>query len=203
MQAIYRTWWVAGGIGLTVAAWAQEPDAMLAKARQAAGELGGTLRRRLLESVQQQGFPGALTVCREEAPALADTISGRLGLRVGRTALRVRNPAHQPDEWERHGLAALQAQLEAGADPATVEVMERLPGEVRYLKAILTEPACLACHGEFIDAGLQQEIKRLYPDDTATGFQAGQLRGAFTVRIPNPPHASGSTPPRERDSGPE
>lgn len=188
MTSSNRTWWVAGWIGLTVAAWAQEPDAMLARARQAAGELGGTLRRRLLESVQQQGFPGALTVCREEAPALAATISERLGLQVGRTALRVRNPAHQPDEWERRGLADLQAQLEAGADPTMVEVMERLPGEVRYLKAILTEPACLACHGEFIEPGLQQEIKRLYPDDTAIGFQAGQLRGAFTARIPDPQH---------------
>ena len=39
------------------------------------------------------------------------------------------------------------------------------------------------CHGSGLDPALKAEIERLYPDDQATGFKAGELRGAFTVTI--------------------
>ena len=57
-------------------------------------------------------------------------------------------------------------------------------GAFRCTKAIPTaaEP-CLMCHGSGLDPALKAEIDRLYPDDQATGFKAGELRGAFTVTI--------------------
>jgi len=57
-------------------------------------------------------------------------------------------------------------------------------GAFRCTKAIPTaaEP-CLMCHGSGLDPALKAEIERLYPDDQATGFKAGELRGAFTVTI--------------------
>ena len=167
-------------------AQAEAPQESVARARQAAGELGRTLRGRLEAAVQSQSFTGALAVCQSEAPALAREVSTRLGVTVGRTALRVRNEANRPDPWERAGLAALQGQLDAGVDPARAEVVEVFPGEARFLKAIVTEPACLICHGETLAPALQQDLLRRYPDDRATGFKTGQLRGAFTVRIPLP-----------------
>jgi len=56
-------------------------------------------------------------------------------------------------------------------------------GAFRCTKAIPTaaEP-CLTCHGSGLDPALKAEIERLlYPDDQATSFKAGELRGAFTV----------------------
>jgi len=58
-------------------------------------------------------------------------------------------------------------------------------GAFRCTKAIPTaaEP-CLTCHGSGLDPALKPEIERLlYPDDQATSFKAGELRGAFTVTI--------------------
>jgi hypothetical protein len=57
-------------------------------------------------------------------------------------------------------------------------------GAFRCTKAIPTaaEP-CLMCHGSGLDPALKAEIERLYPDDQATGFKAGERRGAFTVTI--------------------
>ena len=57
-------------------------------------------------------------------------------------------------------------------------------GAFRCTKTIPTaaEP-CLTCHGSGLDPALKAEIERLYPDDQATDFKAGERRGAFTVTI--------------------
>lgn len=184
----YAAAFAIGGLVWTsvLLAHAEAPQESVTRARQASGELGRTLRGRLEAAVKSHSFTGALAVCQDEAPTLAKELSARLGVTVGRTALRVRNEANQADPWEQAGLTKLQEQLDAGVEPARAEVVEVFPGEIRFLKAIVTEPVCLVCHGEVLDPGLQQDLLRRYPADRATGFKAGQLRGAFTVRIPMP-----------------
>jgi hypothetical protein len=49
------------------------------------------------------------------------------------------------------------------------------------MKAIPTAPLCLTCHGTAIEPRLQAELTALYPQDLATGYQAGELRGAFVA----------------------
>jgi len=56
----------------------------------------------------------------------------------------------------------------------------------RYMKAIPTGPQCVVCHGENVAPALAETIQRLYPDDQATGFAPGDLRGAFTVTVELP-----------------
>ena len=41
--------------------------------------------------------------------------------------------------------------------------------------------SCATCHGESVSPEILAEIKARYPDDTATGFAVGDLRGMFTV----------------------
>lgn len=164
----------------------QPSEADLAAARAATKDLGETLKAQLVAALKQGGPRAAVDVCRTIAPAIAAETSGAHGLEVGRTALKVRNPANAPDVFERKVLEEFVQKIEAGADPATLEHAEVVAenGETvfRYMKAIPTaaEP-CLACHGSNIDPGLKAEILRLYPEDQATGFKAGELRGAFTV----------------------
>ena len=47
---------------------------------------------------------------------------------------------------------------------------------------------CLACHGlkEQISPEVQAQLDRLYPEDQATGFNEGDLRGWFWVNVPTP-----------------
>lgn len=164
----------------------QPSEADLTAARAATKDLGETLKSQLVAALRQGGPRAAVDVCRTIAPAIATETSGAHGLEVGRTALKVRNPANAPDIFERRVLEEFVQKIEAGADPATIEHAEMVAenGEIlfRYMKAIPTaaEP-CLACHGRNIDPGLKAEILRLYPEDQATGFKAGELRGAFTV----------------------
>jgi hypothetical protein len=53
--------------------------------------------------------------------------------------------------------------------------------EFRFMKAIPTVPMCLACHGQAIAPSVAQKIAELYPNDKATGYSEGDIRGAFVV----------------------
>lgn len=162
------------------------PEAELAVARAATKDLGERLRSELVAALKAGGPSVALGVCRTIAPAIAEEASQSHGLEVGRTALKVRNPDNAPDAFERRVLEDFVRKIGDGADPAALDHAEVIAGNgetlFRYMRAIPTaaEP-CLACHGSNIEAGLKAEILELYPDDQATGFEAGELRGAFTV----------------------
>lgn len=168
---------------------ANSDETDLAVARGAAKELGEALKSRLMAAMKAGGPPAALGVCRAVAPDIATDVSKSKERDVGRTALRVRNPDNAPDAFERRVLETFVERIAAGADPATLEhtevVSENGAKVFRYMKAIpMAAEPCLACHGPSVDPTLKAQILDLYPDDAATGFEAGQLRGAFTVRKP-------------------
>ncbi|WP_171946441.1 DUF3365 domain-containing protein [Hyphomicrobium sp. CS1GBMeth3] len=173
------------------AALAKDPAAAdaasLASARAAIKGLGETLKTQLVAAIEAGGPVAAVDVCHTIAPQIAKDQSRAHGVSIARTALRVRNTANAPDAFERRVLEDFVRQIEAGADPTKLEYAEtvRDNGEnvFRYMKAIPTaaEP-CLTCHGSNLEPVLKAEILRLYPNDQATGFAPGSLRGAFTVK---------------------
>jgi len=162
-------------------------EARISAARAAVKGLGEALKEQLVAAIKADGPVSAIGVCRTIAPAIAEEQSRKHGLEIVRTALRVRNPANAPDAFERKVLEEFVRKIESGADPASLEnaetVTEGGKSQFRYMKAIPTavEP-CLACHGSDLKPELKAEVLRLYPDDRATGFKAGDLRGAFSVR---------------------
>jgi hypothetical protein len=179
-------------VGWKPAAIAAEPDsAQVGQARTAVKELGQGLKRRLMETIKDRGPIAAIGVCKLFAPTLAKKTGAAHGLKIGRTALRVRNPANAPDAWERAVLEDFAAQVKAGKDPSRLEHAETVVGAngaatFRYMKAIpMGAVPCLMCHGA-PEPSLKAEIQRLYPQDEATGFKPGDLRGAFTVSAPAP-----------------
>jgi hypothetical protein len=65
------------------------------------------------------------------------------------------------------------------------EAVEVLPdGRVRYMRAIVTDGVCLACHGASLAPEVAAAIDERYPEDEARGFAPGDLRGAFTITWP-------------------
>ncbi len=56
----------------------------------------------------------------------------------------------------------------------------------RYMKAIGTQPVCLTCHGtsEQIPANVEEALATSYPFDQATGYSAGDIRGAVSIKQP-------------------
>lgn len=165
-------------------------DPRLSKARAAVAELAEALKGQLMAAIKAGGPASAVGMCRTIAPELPRSISASRGLLVRRTALRLRNPANAPDSFERRVLEEFLATSKAGTPVATLEhsesVVDATGGRVlRYMKAITTAAdPCLACHGSAIEPGVAAEIRKHYPEDQATGFAAGELRGAFSVTIP-------------------
>jgi len=176
---------------LTLPAYGGEPDvAWDERSRALADQLMSELKAELGQAMQQGGPVAAVAVCKSRAPEIAARLSASSGADVGRTAIRLRNPANAPDELERAVMQGFAAQLSSASPAATAtpeaifESRSAQGTERRYLRAIVMQPVCLACHGATLAPELATAIARDYPQDTATGYEAGQLRGAVTVRWP-------------------
>ncbi|HEX6142283.1 MAG TPA: DUF3365 domain-containing protein [Geminicoccaceae bacterium] len=181
---------VLAGLGLTHPAQAAEnvDDATVAEARSLAQGFMTELKQALTEAIEEGGPANAIGVCSRAAPGIATELSVDSGWAVGRTALRVRNPRNAPSPEERAVLLRFQERAQAGEDMASLEHVA-IEGEgesryIHYMKAIPTADLCTTCHGSDIEPGLLETIRAAYPQDAATGFDAGDLRGAFTFVKP-------------------
>ncbi|PHS22875.1 MAG: hypothetical protein COA85_10705 [Robiginitomaculum sp.] len=156
------------------------------EARAASQIFAKTLKTQLVAAIKTDGPVGAISVCQQIAPAISAQYSTH-GLHIGRTALKLRNPANAPDAWERSVLEGFVAAMAKGVDPAALEryafFSNKNGGKTfRYMKAISVGQSCLACHGRNLAPAVQDSIRQNYPEDQATGFALGDLRGAFTVQ---------------------
>jgi hypothetical protein len=156
--------------------------------RSAAKAFMQDLKAALQQAMKEGGPVNAIGVCNEKAPAIAAQISEQQGWRVGRTSLRVRNPSNSPDDWERSVLESFERRQRNGEAAKALEHYEiaRQNGEpvFRYMKAIPTAEICITCHGETIADEIAAKLKQLYPEDQATGYKPGDIRGAFTISQP-------------------
>lgn len=161
------------------------------RARAMTKAFASELQATLLTAIEAGGPAHAISVCKHQAPEIAAAQTAD-GWTLSRTALRVRNPENAPSSWQRAVLEAWQAQIEAGEieDPSALEWAEVIDGEhgseLRYMRAIVLGGVCLACHGPVDQIGdeVRTALAEQYPDDQATGFTVGQLRGAFVVTGP-------------------
>jgi len=164
------------------------------EARAASQTFAKTLKSQLVAAIKADGPVGAISVCQQIAPAMAAQYSTD-GLHIGRTALKLRNPANAPDAWERSVMEGFAAAMDKGVDPAMLEryafFANKNGGKTfRYMKAIPVGQPCLACHGSNLAPAVQAALREHYPDDQATGFKLGDLRGAFTVQKEMEPEPS-------------
>lgn len=165
----------------------EERQERIAANREAIQQFASTLKGELMAAMQEGGPTQAIRVCSERAPEIARNLSADTGMEIGRTSLKLRNPDNAPDDWERRTLEQFEEQHAAGTPAADLEpryeVVEGDDGEprFRFMSAIPTQGACLACHGSEIGGDVKHALERLYPQDQATGFEEGDVRGAFTV----------------------
>lgn len=160
-------------------------DARLAASRAAVDSFQQRLRAELGAAMTQGGPVAAIEVCQRRAPAIAAELGTQTGATLGRTALRVRNPANAADAWQRQTLEDFAQRLQSGAPATGIERFDiGEDGGAHYARAIVTETPCLACHGTHLPPAVREALALRYPQDEATGFAAGELRGAFIVDWP-------------------
>ncbi len=160
-------------------------DPRLLPSRDLTRQFQQRLKAELEAAIAQGGPVSTIGVCRERAPVIAKELSAASGALVSRTALRVRNRGNTPLPWQRDVLLRFQERMAAGEPADGLEWLETPAGEgARYMKAIPTGPLCLTCHGSDLAADVQAALRGTYPEDAATGFAVGDLRGAFSVVWP-------------------
>lgn len=163
---------------------ATPPPVSLESGRELTDLFAARLKQALGSALQQGGAVAGIQVCHELAPKIANDVSTEYGVDFKRVSLRMRNPNNRPGFTEAETLTAFEAELASGAAVSSLESLdtEAVAGP-RYMRAIPTQPLCLTCHGQPAPE-VQAALDQLYPQDQATGYQLGDLRGAFVVTWP-------------------
>lgn len=153
--------------------------AQRAKADGAREALFGKLMGRLTEVMTKDGPAKAVDVCRAEAHPLAAAVAKEQGVAIGRTSHRLRNPLNAPPDWAR---PLVDARRDTPAFLAAAD------GRLAVLAPIRLKATCLLCHGDpaKLDPAVKAALATGYPNDQATGFAEGDLRGWFWIEVPKP-----------------
>jgi hypothetical protein len=118
-------------------------------------------------------------------PAMAGNEIGKkfynaTGYRLRQVSSKYRNPKNKPDKFEENALA----EFEKNKNLSEYKGVEKIDGQkvLRYLIPLYIEEACLKCHSakETIPEIIQED----YPEDRATDYVFGDLRGAISVAVP-------------------
>ncbi len=163
-----------------------DPKDILA-ARQAGLALDLRMKREITARLERGEDPVAVYLAyADNVPAWGKEISDGAKFDFTRTALGVRNPANEADDWERRKMEEFDFLMDAGVDPETLEAAEIVQeGDkrvFRWMRPLQMTETCLACHGEKLDPRIKLLLGQEYPLDAAAGYSEGQIGGAYSVR---------------------
>jgi hypothetical protein len=155
-------------------------------ARQTVQRFKDRLKGELAAAIKSEGAANAISLCQTIAPDISTELTDASGFEVLRTSLKLRNPENAPGPWELEVLKSFQDKAATGAEPDKLEYYAEVvtpEGDrlLRYMRGIQVGEICLSCHGIDIKPDVKAELVRYYPDDKATGYKLGELRGAFSL----------------------
>ena len=142
------------------------------------------LKSVLLANMKEGGPLKAVNVCSDTATQLTDFYSETMGITVKRISFKNRNVNNTPDAFEEKALMIfnnLHKEDKLNKNSSLFELSEN--GVAKLVKPILIGAPCLTCHGD--EAQISEEVAKVimekYPEDKATGYKVGDLRGAISV----------------------
>ncbi len=180
----------AATLAFTAFAALADDAALIAETKKTALAIPPKLLQMVQEEIDKGSYPGAIAACNDKAPKMAAAASQNTGWAIRRVSLKNRNPKAVPDAWEQAVLEDFDRRRAAGENAANMEkaeiVAEGDKRVLRYMKALPTQGVCLNCHGtdDKINPAVKAKLTELYPNDKATGYSEGQIRGALTVKRP-------------------
>jgi len=160
------------------------PDTLVhQEAKKISQEAFAALSGALQKAIAEGGVINALDVCKTQANTLTGDVGKTNNAEVKRIAIRYRNPENAVNGTEMQLFEDWSAQISRKEEPAAV-VLHEGENRIWYGAIRIGNPLCLQCHGEpgkdIAEATLAQ-LRSSYPDDRATGFAMGDLRGAWKI----------------------
>ncbi|MEO1938116.1 MAG: DUF3365 domain-containing protein [Sulfurimonas sp.] len=145
-----------------------------------------TLGKNMKAHMKKGGPLDALNFCSNEAYSLTESVNKKLpqGVHVKRVSLKYRSPANQPKADEAKVLQAMESLKDANV-VLPKHFVEKVDEKVYkfYKPLVINKGVCLKCHGDVQNKKLKSTIEKRYPNDKATGYKMGDLRGAIVVTI--------------------
>ncbi len=132
------------------------------------------------------GLPAVVNFCHDNALKLTDSMSRVYNVKIKRSSHKLRNPHNAPDSLEKEILDNYFAKKQQG-DKLSPIVKKDTTGKIHFYAPIIIKKDCLKCHGEpgkDIPEPIYKLIKEKYPQDQATGFKIGDLRGIWDITFP-------------------
>lgn len=170
-------------------------------AKEAVHRLHTMMKSRVKPKMKEGGVPAAAAFCAEESYKMIEQLDRELGpdVSIKRVSLRNRNPASYPLPEEEDIVRAFELieASDAYLPKAIVQMVDARTYKV-YLPATMSSRNCKKCHGteSEIDPAVRSYLKERYPQDRATGFRSGQVRGAVIVTVTT---TNGEAPRQRRD----
>ena len=156
----------------------------LEKGQQITSTTFATLSGHLLNTLESEGVDGAIRYCNLAAYPLVDSLSAVHNAEIRRTSFKVRNPENAPVGEERQMLEVYQDLVATGKP--TPPIVKQTADTVMYYAPIFVNALCLQCHGTAGTTMRAEDyavIRELYPEDQATGYTEGDLRGIWSIRF--------------------
>jgi hypothetical protein len=140
----------------------------------------------LMNALKAGGIGEAIKYCNIAAIPVVDSLANLYKAGVKRTSLNTRNPANDPTLIEKQILEAYEYSHDNN-QPIGENVQELDKEHILFTKPIMIGNAmCLNCHGtpgKDIAPKDHDVLKELYPNDNATGYSMGELRGMWSIRL--------------------
>ena len=158
-------------------------DEIVKKADQVSSILVQKLGGELKTQMQTNGAIGALHFCSQNALSLSDQVAKETQTSLKRISTNERNPVNKATADEAALLKKWNDSLKNGQPLPPYAIVNLSPSTAVYYKPIvINNEACLKCHGN-VEGEMAKEIKAAYPEDKATGYKMGDLRGMIAVTI--------------------
>lgn len=151
----------------------------LKKTEQLGDSISMVLQQVLLQNVssamQKGGAPFAIQFCNEKALKLTDSIAELYDCKIQRITDKNRNPVNLASEQDIDFIKQLET--------SNQKVLDIDSASVFYKPIKIPSKACLSCHGTEQEIAPQTAslIQKLYPNDKATGYSEGDLRGWWKI----------------------
>lgn len=148
-----------------------------------AQKTGLSLQKALKKAINEGGLEYAIEFCHIEALPITDSVSITESVEIKRLAKKYRNPLNETDSIQSEIYKTYILDWLSGK-PLKPRIIPDENQHPVYYNPIYVGALCLNCHGEVgtnINPDLADKISEFYPDDKATNFKRGQLRGMWAI----------------------
>lgn len=145
------------------------------------------LSGKLKTQLQEGGVEQALPFCNVNAIPVTDSLSKVYDSKIERVALGYRNPKNRIKGYDEKVYHEYTEELGNGkmVEP---KLHTNENGQMVFYAPIILKAQCVVCHGkpmEEINENTLAKLNEFYPDDNATGFAEGDLRGLWKITFKN------------------